>query len=237
MMHNLLRAATAASILAAAAPAAPAAPSRALDSLKSIIERTAAVVEGDVSAIRYEYDDRLGPRTLVTLGDPRVRLGSAPAGPLKLQPMSGPLPDGRFLMIPELPRFAASGRYLVFLDNGAWFYSPVVGALALRVEVVDGAELLINQEGFAVTGIGRDGLSFEGPQLFEPVRELTRPFDAPVALERDGAPRGLSVAAFVAAMSAFAAREGVKFGGAFSAVPDPERTWRKVTGQPAGEER
>ena len=237
MMHCVLRAATAASILAAVAPVADAAPPGGLGSLKSVIERTAAVVEGDVSAIRYDYDERTGPRTLVTLGEPRVHLGSAPPGPLKLQPMSGPLPDGRFLMIPELPRFSQPGRYLVFLENTTWFYSPVVGALALRVEVVDGTELLISQEGFAVTGIGRDGLSYEGPQLFEPVREITRRLAPPVALERDGAPRGLSVAAFVAALSAFAAREGVEFGGGFSAVPDPSRTWRKTTPEPPGGER
>jgi hypothetical protein len=237
MMHCALRAATAAALLAAGAAPAHSATPRGLDSLRGIIERTAAVVEGDVTAIRYDYDEREGPRMRVSLGDPRVHLGNAPAGPLQLQSMGGPLPDGRFLLIPELPRFSEPGHYLVFLENTTWFYSPVVGALALRVEVVDGAELLINPEGFAVTGIGNSGLSYEGPQLFAPVRELTRPFAPPVALEREGAPRGLSVAAFVAALSAFAAREGVEFGGAFSAVPDPSRTWRKTTPEPPGGER
>src|SRR5690606_32057317 len=95
---------------------------------------SAAVVEGEVTEIFYTYDEREGPRTVVTLSGVSVHLGEYEEDFVDIAYLGGPLPDGRYLNVSELPTFAFGQRYLVFLHEGGWFYSPVVTTHAYRLE-------------------------------------------------------------------------------------------------------
>jgi hypothetical protein len=137
---------------------------QAIDDLKSALQQTATIVEGLVTDIRYEFTEADGPWTKVTLSNVRALLGSAPSV-VQIRQFGGQLPNGRMMVVAELPVFVKSKRHIVFLRNTAWNLSPVVGDYAFRVETVNNAELLVNSDGLAVTGLGPDGVE-TGPALF-----------------------------------------------------------------------
>lgn len=133
--------------------------------LRSAMDQTALVVEGQVTEVQYEYNHRNGPWTHVTLSDVRAHFGSAPQQ-LEIRQFGGPLPDGSMVVVAELPEFIEGERYVVFLRNTAWNLSPVVGNLAFRVETVGAAEALVNTDGLAVVGVDPRGVRM-APQLLE----------------------------------------------------------------------
>lgn len=152
--------------IAAGKPPADAPRARAVNDLKSALSQTAAIVEGTVTAVRYEFDPTSGPWTVFTLSDVRAHAGSAPAQ-LQLRQFGGRTKDGRMVVASELPVLVKGKRYVVFLRNTAWNLSPIVGDLALRLETVGGAEMLVTADGEPVTGVGAGGLDV-GPALFGP---------------------------------------------------------------------
>jgi len=103
----------------------------------------------------------------------------------------------------------------------------VVGDLALRVEKLGAAEVLVNSDGIAVTGVGPMGTQFgealfEGPQfdgtesraLGKQLKTLAR---AP--LDRTG---------FVQALRGEVAAKGLAVEGSFNAQPAGEFKWRAI---------
>ena len=192
--------------------------------LHGAVDQTAAVVEGLVTDIQYDYSEEEGPWTRVILSDCQAHFGSAP--PLvEIRHFGGPLPNGRMMVAAELPAFVKGKQYIVFLRNTAWNVSPVVGDLALRVETVDGTEVLVNSDGQVVTEIGPRGVEL-GPALFE-------------GLELDGTPpkalgRSLSAfdrkpldrQSFVEALRANLETHGLTVAGTFYDRPAGEFKWR-----------
>lgn len=130
-------------------------PAYPLSSLSATLDQTAAVVEGTATSIAYSYDETNGPRTNVTLSNLHTHLGSVPGTPssIVLRSYGGPVPDGTSYQASELARFALSGRYLVFLANHDWRWSPVLGGLAFRIETVRGKEILVDTDGLGVTSL------------------------------------------------------------------------------------
>ena len=132
--------------------------------------------KGWSSTSSTDYSDEAGPWTRVFLSNVRVLFGDAPST-VEIRHFGGPLPSGRLMVAAELPVFVHGKEYIVFLRNGEWNVSPVVGDLALRVEPWGGGEVLVNSDGQAVTRVGAGGVEF-GPTLFDgPERDGSAPKD------------------------------------------------------------
>jgi hypothetical protein len=191
-------------------------------------------VEGLVTDIQYEYSEEDGPWTRVTLSDVYAHLGSAPPV-VDLRHFGGPLPNGRILVAAELPVFVLGKQYVVFLRNTAWNVSPVVGDLALRVETIDGEEVLVNSDGQPVTEVGAQGLEL-GAALFDGPSADGR---VPAALGRrlqDLDRRPLDRGQFVQELSTQIAAHGLRVAGAFYEHPAGGFRWRgQPTARAAGE--
>jgi hypothetical protein len=110
------------------------------ETFPELASQTAAVVEGTVRTIDYAYTDRQGPYTVVTLGDVTAHMGSAPSA-IAIRQFGGPLPNGRGLRVSHQTTFVNGKRYIVFLRNTSWNFSPVVALNAFRVETVEGRGL------------------------------------------------------------------------------------------------
>jgi hypothetical protein len=136
------------------------------DDLRSAVNQTAAIVEGLVADIQYDYSEEEGPWTRVLLSKVRSISGEAPET-VELRHFGGPLPKGALMVAAELPVFVLGKEYIVFLRNTAWNVSPVVGDFAFRVDKVDDAEVVVNSDGQPVVQVGVGGIEF-GPTLFEP---------------------------------------------------------------------
>jgi hypothetical protein len=227
--------AQAAPSLSRPAPASAPQP-RAVTDLASALAQTAAVVEATVSELRDEYNDAEGPWTRVVLGDVKVHLGAAPKE-LALLQFGGVLPSGRMMVAAELPVFVKGARYLLLLRNTAWNVSPIVGAYALRVEKVDGAEVLVTSDGQAVVGLDAGGARLGGA-LFEPA-----PFGGGAAAAIGGGLRALRAsgaapldrARFLAALEAELARQKAKVEGVFLERPAGRFRWRGQAVTPHGQ--
>ncbi|RKH14752.1 hypothetical protein D7X74_19575 [Corallococcus sp. CA047B] len=191
-------------------------PPHAVDSLLSLLDQTAAVVEGDVTDLRSEYSPRTGPWTVVTLGDVRTHLGEAP-GELRLKQVGGLLPDGRQLVVSHVPRFVRGARYVVFLRNTGWSLSPVLDEQAFRVESVGGREVLVGAEGGLVSGLGSAGVRQTAP-VFETV-DLTGARPALRAGVEAAVPEALGREAFVSLLQNHLRARGLSVTGAFREEP------------------
>ncbi|MBE4748698.1 hypothetical protein G4177_11045 [Corallococcus sp. ZKHCc1 1396] len=196
---------------------APLRPPHAVDSLLSLLDQTAAVVEGDVVDVRSEYSPRTGPWTVVTLGNVRSHLGSAP-GELRLRQAGGLLPDGRQRVVSHVPRFVRGARYVVFLRNTGWSLSPVLDGQAFRVESVGGREVLVGAEGGLVSGLGSAGVRQTAP-VFDAVDLMgTRPA-LRAGMDVAGLPEALEREAFVSLLQNHLRARGLRVTGTFREEP------------------
>lgn len=224
--------AAASSAQACQRPPATARKPQAADTLPRAIEQTSAVIEGVVSRIEYEYTEEEGPWTVVTLSNTQTHLGKAPSE-VKIRQFGGPLPNGHRLVVAELTEFIHGKRYLVFLRNTAWNLSPVVSQYALRVETVGGRELLVNDEGQTVIGVGQSGLEFSSPLVprpdvsgISPSQETAnRPVATALALDRTQ---------LMGLLKAEMSARGAHVGGEFFDCPAGEFRWRRVATMPQG---
>ncbi|NPD23304.1 hypothetical protein [Corallococcus exiguus] len=192
-------------------------PPRAVDSLLSLFDQTASVVEGEVTDVRSEYSPRTGPWTVVTLGNVRAHLGAAPRE-LRLKQAGGVLPDGRQLVVSHVPRFVRGARYVVFLRNTGWSLSPVLDEHAFRVESVAGREVLVGAEGGLVAGMGSAGVRQTAP-VFETVDLMgARPALRAEAQAR-GVPEGMEREAFLSLLQNHLRARGLTVTGAFREEP------------------
>src|SRR5215469_16336824 len=151
----------------ASAPPADAPLPGAAETLERILDQTSIIIDGRVTQIDYTYDDQSGPWTVATLSEVRTLLGEAVGSTLTVRTRGGHLPDGRFLAVPELASFKEGERYVVFLRNTSWSWSPVVRNFALRVVSDGGREALASNEGIALEGVNSSGLVFSTERRFK----------------------------------------------------------------------
>lgn len=195
-----------------------------LDALAS----TAAIVEGIVVGHDATYDDAAGPRTIARLSDVRTHFGRYDGRTLELPLLGGRITDDKWLYIPELPRLTEDTRYLIFLTNSAWFYSPVVGEYVFRLEPgLRGSEVLIDPSGHAVVGLTAEGIELSD----EPVVDTQLDFLRPHAKERLIDPALLAGAmskdAFFAAVQDLARTAPLQ--GDFRSAPAGDRVWNRMS--------
>jgi hypothetical protein len=130
-------------------------------STRDAIVNTAVVVEGRVTDITYTYDAAEGPRTVATLSDVTTHFGSFDESTLRIATLGGPISPTRWAFVPELPRLTKETRYLLFLTNVDWFYTPVVGEYIFQLELnSQGTDVLIGPSGHAVVGVNEGELSY-----------------------------------------------------------------------------
>jgi hypothetical protein len=195
--------------------------------LSEIIRQTAAVVEADVSDVSYTYTDAEGPRTVFRLTNVRTLFGAPQGGVLELKTFGGPLPDGKFLMSPDVAQLRKGARHVLFLRNVPGELSPIVNdALALRLEKVRGRTVMVNSEGHVLARLTAEGCQFSGTRVTH-----ESPFRAEVAprlradLPADLATNAASRDDLVASLREFTAARGMRFAGRAVLAPAPSDLW------------
>lgn len=195
-----------------------------IDDLQRAVQQTAAVIEGLVTDIQYDYSEEEGPWTRVFISNVRVLFGSAPSI-VEIRHFGGPLPNGRLMVAAELPVFVLGKEYIVFLRNGAWNVSAVVGDLALRAETWAGTEVLVNSDGQAVTKVGAGGVEV-GPALFDgPQRDGSAPKTLVNTLQSFES-KPLDRQGFVESLKSALAAQGLSVAGTFADRPAGAFKWR-----------
>lgn len=200
---------------------------RAVNSPLDALASTAAIVEGNVTAHTNTYDTAAGPRIVATLTDVTTHFGRYGDRTLQVATLGGPISTTRMLFVPELPRLTEDTRYLVFLTNSAWFFSPVVEDYIFRVELNPrGTEVLIAPTGHAVVGVSAEGLEFS----VDPVVDTHLDFLTPNAKLRliDSAPlaNAMSKQSFLAAIQDLT--RTVPLQGDFRTSPAGDRVWSRM---------
>ncbi len=203
-----------------------------LDAVRSpadALANTAAVIEGHVARMGYTYDPAAGPRTVATFDQVKTHLGRLTLPEFSVATLSGPITQNRWLYIPELPQLAQDTRYIVFVTNVDWFYSPVVADYLFRIErrAKDDAEVLIAPSGHAVLDFSARGLLLSRDPATNPTPDFLTPLARPKWL--DTAPRAMARAmtkgAFLAAVRRLAT--DVPPRGDVHPRPDPNRVWNR----------
>jgi hypothetical protein len=138
------------------------------DRIESLVKQTSAIVRGQVTGVSYSYDDCLGPRTVVSLSGVERLAGTSVDDHISLVTFGGKLPNGKFVTASELPRYVEGASYVLFLFNRDWRFSPVIGDLAFREETIGGRKVLVDSDGFGVSGIGKSGIERNTARLTEP---------------------------------------------------------------------
>ena len=202
---------------------------RRAELLSEVIEQTAFVAQGTVSAVRYEYTAETGPWTVTTLSDVKAQLGTPPAQ-VTIRQMGGPLPDGRTLIVSTATDFEMGKRYLVFYRNTSWNISPVVGQLALRQEQVAGNDVLVDHRGSLLMGVESNEIMRSAQAFNLHDRYGTAPRALGDALSM--APRALTAARFVTLVGDQAKTLGRTISGPFSELPLRRCLLRPVSATP-----
>lgn len=202
-----------------------------VDDLQSAATQTAAIVDGIVTDIQYDYSEEEGPWTTVILSKVRPISGEAPET-IAIRHFGGPLPNGGLMVAAELPVFVRDKEYIVFVRNTTWNVGPVVGDLAFRVDTVDNTEVLVNSDGQPVLQIGADGFElgaavFEGPQRDG---SAPKPIEGSLkALE----PRPLDRDSFIKSLLSNLSAQALRIEGTFSEKPAGGFNWRGQQAAPS----
>jgi hypothetical protein len=128
-----------------------------IDSSEQMLAQTATIFQGVLKDVQFTYDDCAGPRTNYVFSDSTTLAGVQVQPQVTLRVLGGPTPFGTWVRVSELPQLALDSQHVVFLRNTDWTFSPIVGNLVFRGEMIDGREVLIDPTGHAVTGWGDDG--------------------------------------------------------------------------------
>ena len=142
---------------------------RTFTTMKDLVPQIQSVIQGVVEDVHFDYDDCAGPRTIIRLTGVETLLGGPHEQKIELRTFGGPLPNGSFMAASELPRYVLGARYLLVLRNTDWRFSPVIGDLAFRQELIAGKQVLVNTDGFGVTGVDDAGIHTGTVQLTLPV--------------------------------------------------------------------
>ena len=226
-------------VLLEAAEARAAPPPRAPESFPDVLRQTAAVVEGDVEDVSFRYDDWEGPRTVATLTNIVVHLGSIGSSvprTLELRSFGGLLPDGREVVAMHVPAFVVGQRHVVFLRNTEWSLSPVAFGFAFRLVQQGSAEALIDPSGRLVMGVGMSGplLGMPFDNRSEGPLDSLRPTRFVPIVAEDLVDQALDAREFMQHLRAFAKAMDAWPSGSFSMVPVvPHALWSFVATTPA----
>lgn len=136
---------------------------------RQMLAQTATIFTGVLKDVRFTYDDCGGPRTSYVFSDSSTLVGTEVQPTITLSVLGGPKPNGAWVEVSELPRLALDSQYVVFLRNTDWTYSPVVGNLVFRREMIGGREVLVDPTGHAVTGWTDDGPTLSAVTVSEAV--------------------------------------------------------------------
>lgn len=126
-------------------------------SSEQMLAQTATIFRGVLKEVHFTYDDCAGPRTNYVFSDSTTMTGAQVQPQVTVRVFGGPTPYGTWAEISEHPQLALDSEYVVFLRNTDWTYSPIVGNLVFRREMLGGREVLIDPTGHAVTGWGDNG--------------------------------------------------------------------------------
>jgi len=204
--------------------------------LASGLKQTAAVIEGIVTSVEHTYSEDEGPWTVTTLSEVQAHFGRAPKT-VQLRQFGGPLPDETRLVVHDQPEFEKGARYLVFLRNTSWNYSPIVSHWVARIEDTDGRQRLVDPGGHLVRGIDDYGLTL-GPVVSkdkdmethavaaaEDLRdEAGRAVGAEAPVEE--AKEGASLQDFLGQLNRELKGRGLELQGAFYDAPGSNVAWR-----------
>jgi hypothetical protein len=194
------------------------------------LANTAAIVEGSVKEVTYTFDEKAGPRTVAMLTDVRADFGNYDRSSLALATLGGPISEKQALFIPELPRLTQETRYLVFLTNVDWFFTPVVENYVFRLEIGPrGTEILIAPSGQAVMGLSAEkGLELSEDPVVDTQLDFARPHDRLRLLdESDPVLAGaLSKEDFLAVVGNFLRSAPLQ--GEFRGSPARDRIWNRL---------
>jgi hypothetical protein len=202
---------------------------RVINSPLDALAGTAAIIEGNVVSHSMTYDSAAGPRTVATLYDIRTQFGRYDDRTLDVAILGGRVSEGRWLFIPELPRLTDDTRYLIFLTNDAWFYSPVVDDYIFRLEPGPrGSDVLITLEGHAVVGLSAEGIEISPDPVVETRFDFLTPYAKPRLLDSDPSllASAMSKEAFLAAIEDL--MRTVPLQGEFRSTPAGDRIWNQI---------
>lgn len=198
------------------------------NSYKAVVDQTAVVLQGIVTTVKESYDEREGPRTLVTLSRLSPLWGEFPSPDVTLKLFGGPLPSRGRVDEVHIPTFVTGKRYLVFLSNREWRLSPVTAHQAFIIERVRNKDVLVTTDGHAVYGID---------DATGPVRKFLI-YRIPNQIDENFIPRidtrvtsrmvagAYSPVEFVSNLKAWAKRNGVSVNGTFNDQPYTTGNWR-----------
>jgi hypothetical protein len=197
-------------------------------SLLDALANTAVVVEGRVTEITYAFDPKAGPRTIATLSDLITHFGKFDEKTLKVAILGGPISERRWLFIPELPRLTTETRYLLFLTNVNWFYTPIVATYLFQLEPgPQGVDVLIEPSGHAVVRVSPRGLQSTLTSVVEGQLDFLTPHAKRRLLdsERSQLARAVTKPAFLSVVQDLLLIVPLK--GEFSRLPTAERVWNR----------
>jgi hypothetical protein len=225
-----LIAALPAAALAARPPEDAPPPGRA-ENLSQVLAQTAAVVEGEVVDVTNTYTVEEGPWLVATVANLVVHSGAVQPGTIRLRFRGGPLPDGTFLAPETMPRLYKGKRTIFFLRNTFWTETPLVANGLMRVEAVNGREILVGQDENPLQLFADDGLVFGGGAVFEDsvdsdMAPKARPAGAAAAA------KALDRAGFLRTLRGHVTRRGSPLGGRFYDEPR-KLDWRALPAVPA----
>jgi hypothetical protein len=222
-----------ATLVVSASPGAMADTVRPVETPLDALANTAAIVEGTVKENSYTFDEKAGPRTVVPLVDITTDFGRFEERTLELATLGGPINEKQELYVPELPQLTDDTRYLVFLTNVDWFFSPVVENYVFRLEKGPrGTDVLIAPSGHAVEGLTADGLEFSEEPVVDTQIDASRPNVKPRLVENADQllTNAMSKDAFLAAVRDLL--RTIPLQGEFRGSPARDRVWNQISTAP-----
>lgn len=147
-----------------------------IDSSQQMLAQTATIFRGVLKEVHFTYDDCAGPRTNYVFSDSTTLIGTQVQPQVTIRVFGGPTPYGTWAEISEHPQLALDSEYVVFLRNTDWTYSPIVGNLVFRREMLAGREVLVDPTGHAVTGWGESGPLLSAGPVSEAVGQQIRSY-------------------------------------------------------------
>jgi len=204
---------------------------------REALGETAAVVEGRVTSVEEVFDESDGPRYVATLSELRVHLGALNADVVEFRTLGGLLPDGKRFHVSDTARLTLGTRYIVFLQSGEWFHSPVLGTYAYRLEHDNerGDDVLVAQNGTVLTALADGAFEHTNQQVIRVGYDILDPFRANDLLPSSHAAlaRGLPKSLFLSRLSAYDAILG---DAEFSPWPLRREYWALATASPSRED-
>lgn len=203
-----------------------------VDTLADVLRQTAAVIEGDVEDVSFRFDDVEGPRTVATVKNVFVHLGSlgkSPPSSLEIRSFGGYLPDGREIVATHVPELAHGKRYFLFLRNTEWTLSPIAFGHVFRLDAVGKKRALVDAYGRLVAGVSATEILAGPPLWVQPSGDASTPPRLSTWITEADVDRALDAAELAEALRVFARATGAWPQGSFSPAPMSAGPWRRVT--------